>query len=55
MRNQSDFAQVIYDHLKRIKCNQSLIAYVMCVINGRKQEYDWLTATKSPREVEKNV
>ena len=52
---QIDFAQVIYEHLQRIKCSRELVTRVMRVINGREQDFDWLVAAKSPNEVDKSV
>lgn len=52
---QADLAQVIYDHLRRIRCNQELVTRVMRVINGKEQDFDWLVAAKSPSEVDKSV
>lgn len=52
---QANLAQVIYEHLQRIRCSQELVARVMRVINGREQDFDWLVAAKSPAEVDKSV
>lgn len=52
---QADIAQVIYEHLQRIKCSRELVTRVMRVINGKEQDFDWLIAAKSPKEVDKSV
>lgn len=52
---QADLAQMIYNHLQRIRCSRELVTRVMRVINGKEQDFDWLVAAKSPKEVDKSV
>lgn len=41
--SSTDTANKIYEHLRKIGCSNTQISIVMKCINGREQDFDWLT------------